>query len=95
MRTCTRTRRVRSRICHSLPSAGVILTTGSAASTLEAANCSVGENGLDAGVYSVKCVLPFLGDRCVQVKPVEQKPASATLNANTSQHPAVLSGDPR
>jgi hypothetical protein len=76
-------------------SAGIVLTTGIAAPTLEAAHCGAGENVLNAGVYAVKRVLPLLGDRCVQVKPVEQKPASPTPKTHPSQHPTALSGDPR
>ena len=95
MKTCTRTRRVQSRRYDLLLCARVILPAGLAAPTLEAANCSAGENWLTAGVYSVKSVLPFLGDRYVQFRPGEQKPVSPTPDAASSQHPTALSGGPR
>ena len=93
--TCKRIRRCQIRSFRLVMSASVILAIATVAPTLEAANCSAGENGLNAGAYSVKSVLPFLDDRCVQVKPVEKKPAPPVPNLNPSQHPTALSGDPR
>jgi hypothetical protein len=95
MRIHTRTRRIEGRTSHFVISASVILTTGLAAPTLEAGKCNVGENTLNAGGYSVKRVLPFLGDRCVQVKPVERKLASPVPHDYPSRHPSALSGDTR
>jgi pyruvate/2-oxoacid:ferredoxin oxidoreductase alpha subunit len=95
MKTCTRAQRVQSRRYHFILSAGVILTAGVAAPTLEAANSSAGETGLSAGIHSVKSVRPFLEDRYVQLKPVEQKPTSSTPDADPSQHRTALSGGPR
>jgi hypothetical protein len=93
--TCRRIRRL-PRCRHLLVlSASVILTTGMVVPTLAAANCSAGENGLNGGLYSAKSVLPFLGDRCVQVKPVEKKPEPPVPNPSPSQHPTTLSGDPQ
>jgi hypothetical protein len=94
MGTVKRIRRLRSRKYLLVLSAGGILTAGPVAPTSKAANCNAGENGLNVGVYAVKSVLPFLGDRCVQIKPVEKKPTPLP-NRNPSQHPKALSGDPR
>ena len=78
-----------------LLAAGLILTIGAIPPTLDAANCSAEENRLKAVVYSVKRVLPFLGDRCVQVKPTERKSATPVPDADPSQNPTALPGDPR
>jgi len=87
--------RLQSRRHLLVTNASVILTTGMVAPTLEAANCSPGEHGFNAGANFAKSALPFLGDRCVQIKPVETKPAPPVHNPNPSRHPTALSGDPQ
>jgi hypothetical protein len=78
-----------------LTTAAFTLTIGVNPPALEAANCNAMENLLTTGVYPVESALPFLRDRCVEVKPLRNKTATPVRNSDPSHDRTIVSGDPR
>ncbi len=54
------------------------LTSSLIAPTLYAAHCSMPKNGTQTGTCWYKSALPFIGDRCVRIKPSERTLATLT-----------------
>jgi hypothetical protein len=69
------------------------LTSSLIAPTLHAAHCSTPKNDPGASTYLIQSALPFIGDRCVQIKPNESTPPMVDRVAKPSQTRATPSGD--